>query len=177
MQIIITPRGFACWKCNLRFVLRHQCYSLFPQLFWLLPGLQLVFRCCRSGRTNILYLYIRKIQSKCREFPFKLCFLFRFGCSNNIFVARSVSFIFVTGGMAFLLLTFCYVTIDVLRWWNGAPFCYPGEQEFPSEAMRDTVYMTFPCFSPIVKSGLGTKPFFSVSVCFFQGGEGEGFYS
>ncbi|XP_058944843.2 heparan-alpha-glucosaminide N-acetyltransferase-like [Pocillopora verrucosa] len=38
----------------------------------------------------------------------------------------SVSFIFVTGGMAFLLLTFCYVTIDVLRWWNGAPFCYPG---------------------------------------------------
>lgn len=38
----------------------------------------------------------------------------------------SVSFIFVTGGMAFLLLTFCYVTVDVLRWWNGAPFCYPG---------------------------------------------------
>lgn len=34
--------------------------------------------------------------------------------------------------------------------------------------MRDTVYMTFPCFSPIVKSGLGTKPFFSVSVCFFR---------
>ena len=39
---------------------------------------------------------------------------------------RSVSFIFATGGMAFLLLSFCYLVIDVLGWWNGAPFCYPG---------------------------------------------------
>ncbi|XP_078348183.1 heparan-alpha-glucosaminide N-acetyltransferase-like isoform X1 [Oculina patagonica] len=38
----------------------------------------------------------------------------------------SVSFIFATGGMAFLLLSFCYMVIDVLGWWNGAPFCYPG---------------------------------------------------
>lgn len=28
--------------------------------------------------------------------------------------------------MAFLLLSFCYLVIDVLGWWNGAPFCYPG---------------------------------------------------
>ncbi|KAM7430371.1 hypothetical protein ABFA07_018897 [Porites harrisoni] len=38
----------------------------------------------------------------------------------------SVSFIFATGGMAFLLLTFCYLTIDVLGWWSGTPFRYPG---------------------------------------------------
>lgn len=37
-----------------------------------------------------------------------------------------MSFIFATGGMAFLLLSFCYLVIDVLGWWNGAPFCYPG---------------------------------------------------
>ncbi|XP_068707454.1 heparan-alpha-glucosaminide N-acetyltransferase-like [Montipora foliosa] len=37
----------------------------------------------------------------------------------------SVSFIFATGDMAFLLLSFCYLLIDVFGWWNGAPFCYP----------------------------------------------------
>ena len=46
---------------------------------------------------------------------------------NGGFVnCRSVSFIFATGGMAFLLLSFCYLVIDVFGWWNGAPFCYPG---------------------------------------------------
>ena len=42
-------------------------------------------------------------------------------------VFRSVSFIFATGGMAFLLLTFCYLVIDVLGWWTGAPFSFPGK--------------------------------------------------
>lgn len=38
----------------------------------------------------------------------------------------SVSFIFATGGMAFVLLTFCYLLVDVLGWWSGAPFVFPG---------------------------------------------------
>ncbi|XP_029179272.2 heparan-alpha-glucosaminide N-acetyltransferase-like [Acropora millepora] len=38
----------------------------------------------------------------------------------------SVSFIFATGGMAFMLLTFCYLLVDVLGWWSGAPFVFPG---------------------------------------------------
>ncbi|XP_076074365.1 heparan-alpha-glucosaminide N-acetyltransferase-like isoform X1 [Mytilus galloprovincialis] len=38
----------------------------------------------------------------------------------------SVSFIFCTGGFAFILLTFCYLMIDEWKLWNGAPFYYPG---------------------------------------------------
>ena len=39
---------------------------------------------------------------------------------------RSVSFILATGAMAFFLLMVCYLLVDVLGWWNGAPFIYPG---------------------------------------------------
>lgn len=38
----------------------------------------------------------------------------------------SVSFIFATGAMAFFLLSLCYLFIDVLGWWTGAPFIFPG---------------------------------------------------
>ncbi|XP_031550825.1 heparan-alpha-glucosaminide N-acetyltransferase-like isoform X2 [Actinia tenebrosa] len=38
----------------------------------------------------------------------------------------SVSFIFATGSMAFILLAVCYLTVDVFDLWNGAPFIYPG---------------------------------------------------
>lgn len=54
---------------------------------------------------------------------------------------RSVSFIFATGGMAFLLLTFCYLTIDVLGWWSGTPFRYPGKHYNISSFVR----MQVPC--------------------------------
>ncbi|XP_076369113.1 heparan-alpha-glucosaminide N-acetyltransferase-like isoform X1 [Tachypleus tridentatus] len=38
----------------------------------------------------------------------------------------SISYIFATGGMAFLLLSTCYFVIDVKKWWTGAPFYFPG---------------------------------------------------
>ncbi|XP_064638984.1 heparan-alpha-glucosaminide N-acetyltransferase-like [Lineus longissimus] len=38
----------------------------------------------------------------------------------------SVSFILCMAGLAFISLAFCYYTIDVQRWWSGAPFFYPG---------------------------------------------------
>ncbi|KAL3877243.1 hypothetical protein ACJMK2_034976 [Sinanodonta woodiana] len=38
----------------------------------------------------------------------------------------SVSFVLTLGGMAFILLIFCYLTIDVYKFWSGAPFIYPG---------------------------------------------------
>jgi len=38
----------------------------------------------------------------------------------------SVSFVMVTSCFAFFLLSFCYYLIDVKKWWNGAPFFYPG---------------------------------------------------
>jgi heparan-alpha-glucosaminide N-acetyltransferase len=38
----------------------------------------------------------------------------------------SPSFVFATGGTAFILLAICYYTIDVKGWWQGQPFCYVG---------------------------------------------------
>lgn len=38
----------------------------------------------------------------------------------------SFSFVLATSSFAFILLSFLYVVIDVLKWWNGAPFFYPG---------------------------------------------------
>ncbi|XP_078000663.1 heparan-alpha-glucosaminide N-acetyltransferase-like, partial [Glandiceps talaboti] len=38
----------------------------------------------------------------------------------------SISFVLCLSSMAFILFTFCYVTVDVLNIWSGAPFYYPG---------------------------------------------------
>uniref|UniRef100_A0A7M5X958 Heparan-alpha-glucosaminide N-acetyltransferase catalytic domain-containing protein n=1 Tax=Clytia hemisphaerica TaxID=252671 RepID=A0A7M5X958_9CNID len=38
----------------------------------------------------------------------------------------SISFICATAAMAFVLLIVCYVTIDVKKWWSGAPFYFAG---------------------------------------------------
>lgn len=38
----------------------------------------------------------------------------------------SVSFIFATGSMAFVLISLCYYFIDIKNWWTGAPFYYSG---------------------------------------------------
>ena len=48
----------------------------------------------------------------------------------HIVYFRSVSFILALSSMAFLLLGFCYVVIDVKRYWSGAPFFYPGKHKF-----------------------------------------------
>lgn len=38
----------------------------------------------------------------------------------------SVSFIMVNASFSFILLSICYLVCDVLGWWSGAPFYYPG---------------------------------------------------
>ncbi|KAJ8317982.1 hypothetical protein KUTeg_003073 [Tegillarca granosa] len=38
----------------------------------------------------------------------------------------SLSFVLCLSGMGFILLAFCYLTIDEWKVWNGAPFYYPG---------------------------------------------------
>ncbi|XP_037093972.1 heparan-alpha-glucosaminide N-acetyltransferase-like [Pollicipes pollicipes] len=38
----------------------------------------------------------------------------------------SLSYTLLTASFAFFLLILCYVTVDVLRWWSGSPFFYPG---------------------------------------------------
>ncbi|KAK9881463.1 hypothetical protein WA026_016348 [Henosepilachna vigintioctopunctata] len=38
----------------------------------------------------------------------------------------SLSFVLVTSSISFALLTFCYVLIDMKKWWGGEPFFYAG---------------------------------------------------
>ena len=42
-------------------------------------------------------------------------------------VYRSASYVLIMGAMAFSLLSFMYVLIDVTELWTGAPFKYPGK--------------------------------------------------
>lgn len=44
-------------------------------------------------------------------------------------IDRSLSFVLCMAGFAFVLLAFCYVTIDVYKVWSGAPFYFPGKDE------------------------------------------------
>ncbi|XP_071129356.1 heparan-alpha-glucosaminide N-acetyltransferase-like isoform X5 [Mytilus edulis] len=56
----------------------------------------------------------------------------------------SVSFIFCTGGFAFILLTFCYLMIDEWKLWNGAPFYYPGMNSISFYMFHETFQTYFP---------------------------------
>ncbi|RZC36115.1 heparan-alpha-glucosaminide N-acetyltransferase, partial [Asbolus verrucosus] len=42
------------------------------------------------------------------------------------FLFRSISFVLVTSCFAFLLLSLCYVVIDIKNWWSGKPFLFAG---------------------------------------------------
>ena len=42
---------------------------------------------------------------------------------------RSLSYVFVTTGMAFLLLAFVYVLVDFKRVWQGEPFLFAGKSK------------------------------------------------
>ena len=37
---------------------------------------------------------------------------------------------FVTSGLAFILMAFVYVIVDAKEWWGGEPFFYAGESDF-----------------------------------------------
>ena len=39
---------------------------------------------------------------------------------------RSLSFVMVTTGLAFILFAFVYIIVDARRWWSGAPFLFAG---------------------------------------------------
>ena len=50
-------------------------------------------------------------------------------CNNLCMLSnRSLSFVLVTSCMAFFLLSVCYLLVDIVGWWNGAPFFYPGRR-------------------------------------------------
>ena len=52
----------------------------------------------------------------------------------------SLTFVFALSSMAFIMLTVCYLLIDVYKFWNGAPFYYPGMNSI-------VVYMCHEVFS------------------------------
>ncbi|KAL3877245.1 hypothetical protein ACJMK2_034978 [Sinanodonta woodiana] len=56
----------------------------------------------------------------------------------------SLSFVFTLGAMAFLLLTFCYLTIDVYKVWSGAPFFYPGMNAIVLYLGHELLHQCFP---------------------------------
>lgn len=56
----------------------------------------------------------------------------------------SVSFILATGASSFLLLAACYLLTDVLDWWNGAPFLYPGMNSILAYVGHGILWRHFP---------------------------------
>lgn len=45
---------------------------------------------------------------------------------------RSLSYVTTLSCFAFVALVFFYYSVDVKKWWSGAPFFYPGKH-FKSE--------------------------------------------
>lgn len=43
------------------------------------------------------------------------------------FTSRSLSYVTTLACFAYVLLVLVYFTVDVKKWWSGAPFYYPGE--------------------------------------------------
>ncbi|XP_063419703.1 heparan-alpha-glucosaminide N-acetyltransferase-like [Mytilus trossulus] len=56
----------------------------------------------------------------------------------------SISFILVTASFAFLLLSAMYITIDILKIWEGDPFIYPGMNSIVVYCCHDIFYRFFP---------------------------------
>nr|XP_022916136.1 heparan-alpha-glucosaminide N-acetyltransferase [Onthophagus taurus]XP_022916137.1 heparan-alpha-glucosaminide N-acetyltransferase [Onthophagus taurus]XP_022916138.1 heparan-alpha-glucosaminide N-acetyltransferase [Onthophagus taurus] len=56
----------------------------------------------------------------------------------------SLSFVLVTSSLAFLLLTFCYLLIDVIKIWNGKPFLFAGMNAIIMYIGHSITYSNFP---------------------------------
>jgi len=63
----------------------------------------------------------------------------------------SLSYILAMSSMAFVLFTFCYIVIDVYKYWTGAPFYYPGMNSiivYVSHEVFPQPWMTFWAITP-----------------------------
>ncbi|XP_022207161.1 heparan-alpha-glucosaminide N-acetyltransferase isoform X2 [Nilaparvata lugens] len=56
----------------------------------------------------------------------------------------SVSFVMITSGFGFALLSFCYFIIDHCQYWNGSPFFFPGMNSFLLYCGHEVTYKMFP---------------------------------
>lgn len=50
-------------------------------------------------------------------------------------VCRSLSYVTTLACFAFVLLVLVYYTVDVRKWWSGAPFYYPGELYYQTQGI------------------------------------------
>uniref|UniRef100_U5EPP0 Putative heparan-alpha-glucosaminide n-acetyltransferase n=1 Tax=Corethrella appendiculata TaxID=1370023 RepID=U5EPP0_9DIPT len=56
----------------------------------------------------------------------------------------SLSYVFVTTSLAFILLTICYYLIDIKGVWSGAPFIYPGMNAIIMYFGHEVFHQAFP---------------------------------
>lgn len=56
----------------------------------------------------------------------------------------SLSYVFVTAGMAFLIQSYLFVVVDIKRKWGGRPFFYPGMNPLVLYVAHDLLRNTFP---------------------------------
>ncbi|XP_028405101.1 heparan-alpha-glucosaminide N-acetyltransferase-like isoform X2 [Dendronephthya gigantea] len=56
----------------------------------------------------------------------------------------SVSFVLINGSFAYILLAFCYFVIDDRKWWNGAPFIFPGMNSILVYCGHEVLHSFFP---------------------------------
>jgi len=113
----------------------YECMSYDPEgLLGVIPSIVLTYLGLQAAR--ILFLYSRQASHMKRWLIWAviwgvaavaLCGGMKNGgaipINKNLW---SLSFIFATGSMAYLLLLFCYFVIDVKHWWSGAPFYFGG---------------------------------------------------
>ncbi|XP_033644142.1 heparan-alpha-glucosaminide N-acetyltransferase-like [Asterias rubens] len=62
----------------------------------------------------------------------------------------SLSFVLALAGTSFLLLTFCYIVIDMKQWWSGVPFFFAGMNPITLYCGHEILMGQFPfSWSPV----------------------------
>ncbi|XP_043211847.1 heparan-alpha-glucosaminide N-acetyltransferase-like, partial [Amphibalanus amphitrite] len=56
----------------------------------------------------------------------------------------SLSYVMVTSCFAFFLLTAFYIVVDILKWWTGSPFFYPGRNALLMYVGHEVTFEMFP---------------------------------
>ena len=80
---------------------------------------------CISGSMYLVRIYFyTKSQKPCNVYQVPIYAPISIFYSN-----RSLSYVFVTTGMAFLLMAFVYVLVDFKHVWQGEPFLFAGKSK------------------------------------------------
>lgn len=58
--------------------------------------------------------------------------------NGGVSAPRSLSYVTTLACFAFVLLALIYYTVDVQKWWSGAPFLFPGEVQLLPTVMKWT---------------------------------------